>query len=254
MLAVTRTISHYNCRKNMSRYLAKVFERVDTQGKINSRQKTRDGSMEYSLPATVKKEKHIHVRSASQAISRYKEKKTPHMVQNSISPPGRHAILRSAGGQSTATKTNKLKPSLTQSGSVSRTGSVPTGLIFDWILRGLLLIVSRADFMVFVLFLEAVGVREYCCKAVASRLESLYFVRAFSARNACFARDELSSKRVGGDGLSRNPPKLTSWHCTQPRAAKATASVAFGSMSSIPRAAAIVRYTPLTSGTRNAPL
>ena len=32
--------------------------------------------------------------------------------------------------------------------------------------RFLILIVSRADFIVLVLFLEAVGVREYCCTAV----------------------------------------------------------------------------------------
>ena len=38
--------------------------------------------------------------------------------------------------------------------------------LFDWILLVLLLIVSRVDFIVFVLFLEAVGVREYCCTAV----------------------------------------------------------------------------------------
>ena len=37
-----------------------------------------------------------------------------------------------------------------------------TGLFFDWILLVLLLIVSRVDCIVFVLFLEAVGVREYC--------------------------------------------------------------------------------------------
>ena len=48
------------------------------------------------------------------------------------------------------------------------------------------------------LFLEAVGVREYCCMAVENRLAAM-----------CFARDEPSSKRVGGVGL-------------QPKAAKAT--------------------------------
>ena len=60
--------------------------------------------------------------------------------------------------------------------------------------------------------------REYCCMAVESRLEALV-LRAFSSSNACFARDEPSSKRVGGVGLSRQsyvrgvalsrePPKL----------------------------------------------
>ena len=38
--------------------------------------------------------------------------------------------------------------------------------------------------------------------------------------------DEPSSQRVGGFGLSRKPPKLRSWSCTQPRAAKATAGAA----------------------------
>ena len=66
-------------------------------------------------------------------------------------------------------------------------------------------------------------------------------VRAFSASNAGFARDEPSSKRVGGVWLGRKPPKLRSWRCTQPRGAKATAGVAIvGKMASIPRAAAVV--------------
>ena len=41
-------------------------------------------------------------------------------------------------------------------------------------------------FYSFVLFLEAVGVREYCCLAVEIRLGALCFVR--SASNACFTR------------------------------------------------------------------
>ena len=49
---------------------------------------------------------------------------------------------------------------------MSRKGLFPTGLPFDWILPGLLLIVSRVDFIVFVFFLEAVGVRGYCCMAL----------------------------------------------------------------------------------------
>ena len=61
-------------------------------------------------------------------------------------------------------------------------------------------------------------------------------LRAFSASNACFARDELSSKRVGGVGLGRQPSKLRSWRCTQPRAAKATGGEAVvGNMAPIPR-------------------
>ena len=51
-------------------------------------------------------------------------------------------------------------------------------------------------------------------------------LRAFLASNACFTRDEASSKQVGGVGLSRKPPRLRSWRCAQPIAAKATAGVA----------------------------
>ena len=66
-------------------------------------------------------------------------------------------------------------------------------------------------------------------------------LRAFLASNACFTRDEPSSKRVGGVGLSRKLPKLHSWRCTQPRAAKATAGVAVvGKMAPITRATAVV--------------
>ena len=79
-------------------------------------------------------------------------------------------------------------------------------------------------------------------------------VRAFFARTACFARDEPSSKRVGGVGLSRKPPKLRSWRCTQPRAAKGTAGVAVnGKTASITRATAVVWYTLMESGARSAP-
>ena len=111
--------------------------------------------------------------------------------------------------------------------------------LFDWIRLVLLLIVSRVDFIVFELFLEAVGVRKYCCGTRNSVGSSV--LRAFLASNACFMRDEHSSKRVGGVGLSRKPPKLRSWRCTQPRAAKATAGVAFvGKIASITRATAVV--------------
>ena len=58
-----------------------------------------------------------------------------------------------------------IRPFLMQSDSASRKRPFSTGLFFDWILLVLLLIVSRVDFRVFVFFLEAVGVREYCCTA-----------------------------------------------------------------------------------------
>ena len=66
-------------------------------------------------------------------------------------------------------------------------------------------------------------------------------LRAFFASNACFTRDEPSSKRVVGDGLSRKPLKLRLGRCAQPRAAKATPGVAVvGKMASITRATAVV--------------
>ena len=49
---------------------------------------------------------------------------------------------------------------------------------FDWILLVLLLIVSRVDFIVPGLFLEAVGMKEYCCMAVDNRLAALRFARS----------------------------------------------------------------------------
>ena len=66
-------------------------------------------------------------------------------------------------------------------------------------------------------------------------------LRAFFASNACYARDQPSSKRVGGVGLGRQPPRLRSWRCAQPRAAKTTAGVVVvGKMASITRATAVV--------------
>ena len=112
--------------------------------------------------------------------------------------------------------------------------------LFDWIFFRLESSGSSyrqsSRFLVFVLFLEAVGVREYCCTAVEI---------GWQLRASRFLReqwlDEPSSQRVGGFRLSRKPPKLRSWSCSQPRAAKDTAAAAVvGSMGSIPRAAAVV--------------
>ena len=108
--------------------------------------------------------------------------------------------------------------------------------LFDWILLVLLLIVSRVDFIVFVLFLEAVGVGEYCCTASEIGWQ-LCASRCLREQRL----DEPSSERVGGFGLSRKPPKLRTCSCTQPRAAKATAGAAVvGSMGSIPHADGVV--------------
>ena len=109
-------------------------------------------------------------------------------------------------------------------------------IFLDWILLVLLIIVSRVDFIALVLFLEAVGVREYCRTA------------AEIGRQLCASRclrehrlDEHSSQRAGGFGLSQKPPKLRPWSCTQSRAAQATAGAAVvGSMGPRPRAAAVV--------------
>ena len=65
---------------------------------------------------------------------------------------------------------HRFRPFLTQSDSASRKRPLSTGVFFDWILLVLLLIASRVDFVAFVLFLEAVGVREYCCMGVKNRL------------------------------------------------------------------------------------
>ena len=107
---------------------------------------------------------------------------------------------------------------------------------FDWILLVLRLIVGRVYFIVLVLFLEAVGVREYCCTAGEIGWQLC------ASRFLCEQRlDEYSSQRVGGFGLSRKPPKLRSWSCSQPRAAKAIVGAAVvGSMGSIPRVAAVM--------------
>ena len=103
-----------------------------------------------------------------------------------------------------------LRPFLMQSDSASRKRPFSTGLFFDWILL-VLLIISRVDFIVFVLFVEAVGVREYCCTAVENGWQLC------ASRFLCEQRlGEPSSQRVGGFGLSRKPPKLRSWSCTQP--------------------------------------
>ena len=58
-----------------------------------------------------------------------------------------------------------LRLFLTRSDCASRKQPFSTGLFCDWILLILLLIVSRIYFIVFVLFVDAVGVREYCSMA-----------------------------------------------------------------------------------------
>ena len=139
-------------------------------------------------------------------------------------------------------KERGIGPFLTQSVSASRKRPFSTGIFFDWILLVLLLIVSRVDFIVFVLFLEAVGVREYCCNVVWQSKIGWQLCASRVLREQRVLRSRRTFvRRVGGLGLSRKPPKIRSWRCTQPRAATATAGVAVvGKMASITRAAAVV--------------
>ena len=101
--------------------------------------------------------------------------------------------------------TELLRPFLMQSDSASRKRPFSTGLYFDWILLVLLLIVSQVFFVVFVLFLEAVGVREYCC--------------TYSSRNRlaalCFALSPRATAR-------RTLVPASWWLWAKPKAAKAT--------------------------------
>ena len=74
------------------------------------------------------------------------------------------------------------RPFLLQSDSASRKRPCSTGLFFNWILLDLLFIVSRVDFIVFVLFLEAVGVRGSTAVQQSKSVGSSV-LRAFSASN-----------------------------------------------------------------------
>ena len=113
-----------------------------------------------------------------------------------------------------------VKPFLTQPDSAGRQRSFSTGLLLDWILLALLVVLSRVDFIVFVLFLEAVGVREYCCMAVENRLTALCFVRSSRATHASRATNlrpsglvalglaESRQSYIRGVALNREPPML----------------------------------------------
>ena len=83
-----------------------------------------------------------------------------------------------------------------------------------------LLIVSRVDSIVFVLFLKAVGVREYCCMALENWLAALCYARSSRATRALRAMNlcpcglmalglaERRQSYVRDVALSREPPKL----------------------------------------------
>ena len=99
----------------------------------------------------------------------------------------------------------------------SRLDIFPTGFFLSFFLSS---VVSRVDSIVFVLFLKAVGVREYCCMAVENRLAALCLARSPRATRASRATNfrpsglvpmGLAKNRqsyVRGVALSREPPKL----------------------------------------------
>ena len=110
-----------------------------------------------------------------------------------------------------------LRPFLIQSDYASRKRRFWTGFFLDWNLLILLLIVSRVDFIVFVLFLEAVGMREYCCTAVeigwqlfASRFLREQRLGEPSSQRELVALGLAESRQsyVRGVAVSREPPKL----------------------------------------------
>ena len=102
---------------------------------------------------------------------------------------------------------------------LSRKRPFSTGVFFDWIPLILFLVVSRVDFIVFVLFREVVCVREYCCVAVEIGWQ-LCFARSSLATRASRATNLRPSALVAlglaesrqsygrGVALSREPAKL----------------------------------------------
>ena len=128
-------------------------------------------------------------------------------------------------GLSYTAEKEPFRPFLTQSDSASRKRPFSTRIFFDWILL-VLLIVSQVDFIVFVLFLEAVGVREYCCctavwqSKIGWQLCQLYLARSSRATRASRSTNlrpgelvalglaESRQSYARGVALSREPPKL----------------------------------------------
>ena len=68
------------------------------------------------------------------------------------------------------------------------------------------------------------GVLLYCSIAVEIRLAALCFAPSPRATRALRATNHRPRELVALDFISRKPPKLRVWRCTQPRAAKATYS------------------------------
>ena len=90
-----------------------------------------------------------------------------------------------------------------QSDSASRQRPFSTGLFSTGFFWSFFSSSVESIFIVLVLFLEAVGVREYCCTAgeIGWQLCASRYLREHRL-------DEPSSQRIGGFGLSRKPPKL----------------------------------------------
>ena len=136
-----------------------------------------------------------------------------------------------------------IRPLLTQSDSASRKRPFSTGLFFDWILL-VLLIVSPVNFILSVLALEAVGVREYCCTAVwQSKIGwQLCALRIPREQRVLRARRTVVQAGWWRWTLAESRQRYVClWRCTQPRAAKATAGVAVtDKLPSIPRASVVV--------------
>ena len=68
-----------------------------------------------------------------------------------------------------------------QSDSASRNGSFSTGLFSTGFFGSFCLSSVESTFFVVVIFLEAVGVGEYCCMALKNRLAALCFARSSRA-------------------------------------------------------------------------
>ena len=124
--------------------------------------------------------------------------------------------LPAVGGQRTMAVIGPIPIFLVRSDSASRKRPFSTGLLFDWIRLVLLLIVSRVEYIFFVLVLEAVGVRSTAVQQAKSVGSSV--LRAFSASNGStnLRRSELMAlglaesrqSYVLGVTLSREPPKV----------------------------------------------
>ena len=110
-------------------------------------------------------------------------------------------------------------------GSVSRKGPFSPGSCFDWILPGLLLS-SASRFYSFCALFGGGWCERVLLHGSRKSVGGYVFVRSPRVTHALRATNPRPSVLVGGVGLSRNSPKLRSWHSFQLRAANAAAGVA----------------------------